>query len=244
VYVPRPDALPAELPQFDFDLPSLRPLPNEFPDRNDIDAVDSENVVRLGLNNRLQTKRDGQIEDWFSLEVFTDWRVKPEAGAEDFSDLWSDLKFSPRRWLTLQSQIRYDMDDNNVRLAFNSVTLRPNNTWNWRVGHFFLQDDFSAAPTAWGAGDDVLTSTFYLRLNENWGMRAAHYFNLREGKLQEQSYSLYRDFRSWTGALSFRAQELSDGSTDYTVAFTFVLKALPTYQVGEDSIENDAFLSY
>jgi hypothetical protein len=146
--------------------------------------------------------------------------------------------------VTLQSQVRYDVDDGNVRLAFNSLTLRPNNTWNWRVGHFHLKDDFSTSATAWGAGDDVLSSTFYFKLNENWGLRAAHYINLREGELQEQSYSLYRDFRSWTGSLSFRAQERVGGETDYTVAFTFTIKALPRYEVGEDSVENDAFLRY
>jgi len=244
IYVPTPDATPNELPQFDFDESSLRLLPNDFPERNAIDALDSENVMRVGLENRLQTKREGRVEDWLAWGVFTDWRVKPEAGMEEFSDIWSDLRFSPRSWLTLQSQIRYDFDDNNVRLSFTSLTLKPNNTWHWRVGHFFLQDDFSSSPTAWGSGDDVLSSTIYVRLSENWGARAAHYVNLQEGKVQEQSYSLYRDFRSWTGALSLRAQERSNGETDYTVAFTFTIKALPRYEVGEDSIENDAFLRY
>jgi LPS-assembly protein len=244
VYVPDPDAQPAELPQFDFDMPSLRLLPNDFPDRNNIDSIDSENVLRLGLDNRLQTKRDGQVQDWLSWEVFTDWRIDPDPGVEDFSDLWSDFKISPRSWLTLQSQVRYDLDDGEVRMAFSSVTFRPNNTWNWRVGHFYLQDDFSGAPTAWGEGDDVLLSTLYFKLNENWGLRASHYLNLRESELQEQSYALYRDFRSWTGSLSFRAQERSNGETDYTVAFLFTIKALPRFDLGDDTIDTNALLDY
>jgi LPS-assembly protein len=244
VYVPDPDAQPGELPQFDFDGPSLRLLPNDFPDRNSIDSIDSENVLRVGLENRLQTKREGQVQDWLNWEVFTDWRIDPEPGLEDFSDLWNDFKLSPRSWLTLQSQVRYDLDDGDVRLAFSSVTLRPNNTWNWRVGHLYLQDDFSAAPTAWGEGDDVVSSTFYFKLNENWGLRASHYINLQAGELQEQSYSLYHDFRSWTGALSFRAQERANGETDYTVAFVFTIKGLPLYDLGEDTIDYNAFLDY
>ena len=55
---------PAQLPMFDYELPSLRQLPVDFPAYNAIDSVDSQNVVRLGLNNRLQTKRNGQIEDF------------------------------------------------------------------------------------------------------------------------------------------------------------------------------------
>jgi len=243
VYVPGPDALPGELPQFDFDRPSLRLLPNEFPERNAIDSIDSQNVVRLGLNNRLQTKRDGQVEDWLAWEVYTDWRVNPDSGMEDFSDVWSDLSFSPRHWISLKSQVRWDVYDGKVPLAFTSLTLRPNDIWNWRVGHFYLTDD-NPSPPGWGSGDDVLSSTFYLKLSENWGGRAAHYFNLRASQLQEQSYTVYRDFRSWTGSLSFRVQEQFNGDTEYAVLFAFSIKALPRYSVGDDSIERDAFLHY
>jgi len=200
--------------------------------------------MRVGLNNRFQTKRDGQVEDLLSWEVFSDWRLRPDPGQGDFSDLWSDVKLSPRRWLTLQSQTRMDTDDGSVQLAFSSVTLKPNTTWSWRVGHFYLRDNFSATPTAWGEGDDVLTSTFYLRLSENWGLRASHYFNLQEDELQEQTYSIYRDFRSWTASLSFRAQERLSGETDYTVAFALNIKALPRFRVGEDTVESDTLMGY
>ena len=42
-------------------------------------------------------------------------------------------------------------------------------------------------------------------MNDNWGLRTAHYFNAQDGRLQEQFYTIYRDLRSWTGALTFRA---------------------------------------
>ena len=57
VYVPRPSVAPQELPQFDTELPSTRLLPIEFPDYNAIDSIDAQNVLRLSLHNKLQTKR-------------------------------------------------------------------------------------------------------------------------------------------------------------------------------------------
>jgi hypothetical protein len=46
---------------------------------------------------------------------------------------------------------------------------------------------------------------------------------------QQQLYTIYRDFRSGTGALTFRVTEGPGQPDDYTVAFTFSLKALPRF---------------
>jgi hypothetical protein len=64
---PSPSTPPSQLPQFDSALPSLLLLPVQLPDYNNIDSIDSENVIRFGLRNTLQTMRDGQLDkllDW------------------------------------------------------------------------------------------------------------------------------------------------------------------------------------
>ena len=240
VYVPRPDTRPNELPQFDYELPSLRLLPIEFPDYNAIDSVDSQNVIRLGLRNRLQTKRDGQIQNFLTWDVYSDWRLRPEGNQSSFSDLFSDFTFRPRSWLMFESMTRYDMDRRQCRMTFNSLTLQPNTVWSWRLGYFFLRDD----PATWGTGNDLITSTVYLRLNENWGVRASHYIDAQTHTLAEQVYSLYRDMRSWTGALSFRDRKLAGGGDDFTVLFTFSIKALPRLGLGEDTVRTESLISY
>jgi hypothetical protein len=77
----------------------------------------------------------------------------------------------------------------------------------------------------------------FYRLNDNWGFRATHDFNAENGRLQQQFYTLYRDLRSWTGALTFRVIDNDTGPTDYTVAFTFSLKANPRYHLGDDTVQ-------
>jgi hypothetical protein len=107
--------------------------------------------------------------------------------------------------------------------------------WSWTFGHYFLRDDFSSSPVALGPGNNVVSSTMFYRLNENYGLRMGHYFNARTGTLQEQTYSLYRDLRSWTAAISFRVRKNVGQAEDYTVAFTFSLKAFPHYGQGADA---------
>jgi hypothetical protein len=75
----------------------------------------------------------------------------------------------------------------------------------------------------------------FYRLNENWGLRAAHRYDLRHGRMQEQGYSIYRDLRSWTAALTFRVLDNVTGPQDFSVAFTFSLKAFPRFGLGQDA---------
>jgi len=236
VYVPAPRRRPPELPQFDSELPSLRLLPIEYPDYNAVDAIDSQNVIRFGLRNKLQTKRDGQIESVVDWDVYTDWRLRPDRGQTTFADVYSDLAFRPRSWLRLASLTRYDMHSGRWRMSFTELTLQPNDTWHWSLGHFYLRDDLSESPTALGVGNNLIRSTLFYRLNENWAVRATQHFEARDGRMEEQFYTLYRDFRSWTGALTFRARDHRDGRDDYTVAFSFSLKARPRYGVGGDAV--------
>ena len=76
----------------------------------------------------------------------------------------------------------------------------------------------------------------FFKLNENWALRTAHYYDVEAGHLQEQDYTVYRDLRSWTAGLTFRVREHSDREDDFTVAFTFSVKARPRFGLGSDSV--------
>ena len=241
VFVPHPSTPPSQLPQFDSELPSLELLPIQFPDYNDIDSIDSENVIRFGLRNTLQTKRDGQLDNLLNWNVMLDWRLKPdrnqtnldEPGSvqQTFGDLYSDLAFKPRSWIALESQTRYNINSGNLNLAFEQLTFTPNTRWSWGLGYWYLRGGFL------GSGDNLITSTIFYRLNDNWGLRATHDFNAATGQLQQQFYTLYRDLRSWTGALTLRVIDNDTGPTDFTLAFTFSIKAKPRYHLGDDTVQ-------
>ena len=241
VYVPTPNKRPWQLPQFDSALPSLELLPVAFPDYNNVDSIDRENLIRFGLRNTLQTMRDGQLDNLLDWNLALDWRLngqatnnldEPFSTQPTFSDLYSDLTFKPRSWITLESQLRYDINDGNLNLAFHQLTFTPNETWSWGLGHWYLRGGFDGFSQA----DDFITSTIFYRFDDNWGLRATHFFNAEDGRLQEQFYSIYRDMRSWTAALTFRVTDNSTGPEDFTVAFSFSLKASPRYRLGEDAV--------
>lgn len=240
VFVPNPTVAPRELPQFDREIPSLHFLPVDFPDYNAIDAIDSQNVLRLGLFNKIQTKRNGVVDNIVNWRMFTDWRVDKRDGQTTFSDLFSELDFKPRRWITLSSETRIGVEDGHYRYGNHQLTLEPNDVWSVSLGHLYVRED----PLLFGenSGRSYIRSSIYYRMNENWGWRMTHHYDERDGTMQEQYYTLYRDLRNWTSALTFRVREVGNGVTDYTIAVTFSLKAFPRYGIGHDRVEHSLLL--
>ena len=243
VYIPNPSAAPNQLPQFDSDLPSLLLLPIDSSDYNNIDSIDSQNVIRFGLRNTLQTKRDGQVDNLLDWDLMLDWRLAPNNSPysnlgtpgpqKTFDDLYSHVAFRPRSWLTLESQLREDINIGRMNLAFHQVTFAPNERWSWGIGDWYLAGGF---PVSGNLPENLITSTYYYRFNDNWGARMTHYFNAQNGQLQEQNYTLYRDLRSWTGAVTFRVIHNIGAPVDYTVAFSFSLKFAPNIHLGDDTV--------
>lgn len=233
VYVPEPDVRPFELPQFDSELRSLRLTPIEYPDYTAIDSIDSQNVLRLGLRNKLQTKRSAEIQDLVKWALYTDWRLRPRPSQGTFADVYSDLDFRPRSWITLNSETRFNMDDGNIRIAQHAATLTPGGTWSWRLGHRYLR----SSPD-YGLGNNLILSSLTLRLNENWATRFTHHFEARDGVLEEQYYTVFRDFRSWTAALTLRLRDSRGGKDDVTIAISFSLKAFPRSKQDRDGLEH------
>lgn len=239
VFVPEPNYRPRELPQFDTEIPALRLLPIDYPDYNAIDSIDSQNVVRLGLRNRLQTKREEGIQNVINWALFTDWRIDPRSDQGTFSDAYSDLDLRPRSWLTLNSATRYDISRGRLQGAYHTATLTPNSIWSVQLGHRYFRGGPEYGPDS---DNNTFFSSFYVKFNENWAARVSHHFEGRDGVLEEQYYTLYRDFRSWTGALTIRFREPRERSSEFAIAFTFQLKAFPRFGLGSDRHEPSLLL--
>ncbi len=228
-FVPSPNKLPPQLPQFDYELPTFRLLPLDYPDYNSIDSIDSQNVIRYGVRNKVQTKRDGQVVNFLNWAIYTDWRVHPRPDQSTFADIYSDLDWEPWSWLTLSSQTRYDIGEGRLKESDHWATLTPEDWWSWSVGHRYLKDDIFL-----GQGNNTLMSSLYLRFNENWGARMTHHFEARDGVMEEQYYTLYRDLRSWTVGLTLRLRDHRERPNDVTIGVTFSLKAFPRFKLGSD----------
>ena len=138
----------------------------------------------------------------------------------------------------------YDINNRRWRLSVHNLTVQPSDRWSWAIGHWLLRDDPTAPPGTGGEDDNILRGALFFKLNENWAFRTAHYYDLQAGRMEEQDYTVYRDLRSWTAGLTFRIRDNSDGSNDYTIAFTYSVKAMPRFGLGSDSVRPSQLLGY
>ena len=77
--------------QFDRLLPTTQLQPIDFPQFNSIDTIDEQTAVRLGVRNRLQTKRDALTFDWMELDTFFQVNVYEPHGNSAFVNETSTL---------------------------------------------------------------------------------------------------------------------------------------------------------
>lgn len=231
VFVPDPSVEPPRLPQFDYELNSFRLLPVDYPDYVAIDSINAQNAIRFGLRNRLQTLRAAGLENLVNWNLMLDWRLDPRPDQRTYGDLYSAFEFRPRSWLLLSSVIRYDLNETDLRLAHSTVSIEPNDRWSWRLAHRYFAGWPGEGPES---GNNLFINSVRFKLNENWSLRAVHYFEARDGNLDEQFYVVQRDFRSWTGALVFRLRNPRFGAEDYTLGLMLSLKAFPRYSLNSD----------
>ena len=59
-------------------------------------------------------------------------------------------------------------------------------------------------------------------------------YNIVTQRLQDQMFTIYRDLRSWTSALTLRVANNQGQSADVTIAVVFSLKASPSVPLGAD----------
>jgi hypothetical protein len=62
--------------------------------------------------------------------------------------------------------------------------------------------------------------------------------------MQEQYYTIYRDMRSWTAALTGGVLNNGTGARDYVISFSFSIKAVPKFGVGTDTAQHYSLLGY
>ncbi|HEX4121041.1 MAG TPA: LPS assembly protein LptD [Verrucomicrobiae bacterium] len=236
-YVPAPNRSPSQVPQFDYQYPTVRLLPIEFPEYNSIDSIGAQNVLRLMLVNKLQTKRADGIEDLVNWSVYTDWNLDRGTNFA-FTDVYSDLDFRPRSWITLNSSTAFDLADTRWREAIERVVVKPTPALTIATSYYYLMNNDPQFQTYTGEnvpGHNLIAIDLYYRINENWAARISEQYEAQDGAMQQQLYTLYRDLRSWTAALTIRVTQGPGQPTDFSAVVTFSLKAFPRYGLNQDN---------
>ncbi len=241
-WVSNPTIRPSDILPIDQYIPSTRLQPIDFPEYRSIDSLDRWTIMRLGIRNRLQTRRDSSTLNWLDIDSYFDVdfdnplaQVVPPASTsvsranpvtpprELFSNVFNRVRFQPVPWLYLSVDSQVPLLDK----GFWSVTtycdwmINPN--LEFRISHQYLQSNPYYQDTS------ELAFYTYLRLNDNWGFSLYEDYQFKTGIVNRQTYAIHRDLSSWVSSLGFDITNNGAGKTQIAVVLTFTLKDLPRF---------------
>lgn len=213
---------PAEILQFDRYIPSTRLRPIDFPQFTSIDSIDQWSILRLGVRNRLQTRRDDNTINWLELETYFDVNFDNPFNRSDYSNVYNNLRFNPVPWASLGVSSQLPLLTNGFTEINSDVRFQPAANVALSVGHRFLNEN------PFFANSSLYTGSAYVRLSDQWGVGAAGRYEAITGVVEEQRYVIYRDLTSWVASLGGVIRN-NHGRKEYGVLLTFTLKALPKF---------------
>ena len=219
-WVSDPGLNPAEILQFDRFEPSTKLRPIDFPEFTSIDSIDRWTIWRLGVRNRLETRRDDINVTWFELETYFDVNFENPYDRTPYSNLFNKIRFTPLPWASLAIDSQVPAFDKGFTEVNTTITVQPMANLQVNVGHRYLNDN------PFFLNSSLFTFGGYYRINDNWGVAVQEQYEATTGLLEQQRYSVYRDLSSWVASLGAVVRD-NNGVKEYGVLLTFTLKAFP-----------------
>jgi len=213
---------PAAILQFDRFEPSTQLRPIDFPQFTTIDSIGSWTIWRLGVRNRLETRRDDTTVTWLELDTFCDVNFINPYDRTLYSNLFNNLRFTPLPWASLTINSQIPAFDRGFTEVNTSLSVQPVANLEVSVGHRYLHDNpFFQNSSLYVVGG-------YYRLGDNWGVGFQEQYEASTGILEQQRYAVYRDLTNWVASVGAVVRNNS-GVKEYGVLLTFTLKAFPKF---------------
>jgi LPS-assembly protein len=213
---------PASILQFDRFEPSTQLRPIDFPQFTSIDSIDSWTILRLGVRNRLQTRRDDLTVSWMDVETYIDVNFNNPFDKTPYSNLFNKINFTPVPWASFGIASQVPAFDKGFTEVDTNVNIQPIANLQISFAHRYLNQN----PFFINSSLYVLSG--YYRINDNWGIGLREQYEGTTGSLQEQRFSIYRDLTSWVASFGAIIRD-NGGVKEYGVLLTFTLKALPKF---------------
>jgi lipopolysaccharide assembly outer membrane protein LptD (OstA) len=211
---------PAAVLQFDRYQPSTQLRPIDFPQFTTIDSIDNWTILRLGVRNRLLTRRDDATISWMDIETYMDVNFDNPFDKTQYSNFFNRLNFTPVPWMSFGIASQVPVFEKGFTEVDTSVSIQPVPNMQLSFAHRYLNGN----PFFDNSSLYILGG--YYRINDNWGVGFSEQYEGVTGVFEQQRYSIYRDLTSWVASIGAIIRD-NGGVKEYGVLLTFTLKAMP-----------------
>jgi LPS-assembly protein len=213
---------PASILQFDRYQPSTQLRPIDFPQFTTIDSIDNWTILRLGVRNRLLTRRDDSTVSWMDIETYMDVNFDNPFDKTQYSNLFNRLNFTPVPWMSFGISSQVPVFEKGFTEVNTNVSVQPIANLQLSFAHRYLNQN------PFFDNSSLYVFSGYYRINDNWGLGISEQYEGTTGVLEQQRYSIYRDLTSWVASVGAIIRD-NGGVKEYGVLLTFTLKALPKF---------------
>jgi lipopolysaccharide assembly outer membrane protein LptD (OstA) len=180
---------------------------------DEVDSLDRTNMLTFGLENKLQTKRDGNSVDLGVLLLSSDYNLQTHDGQDKgFQNLRYRLELNPYSRWGFVSEGEYSVDLVAFKKIDASLWTHLSKNASLNLGYNFKKSESSQ-----------ITAGFSCVLNPFWKVNIYERFEFKTGDLIEQEYILERDMHCWI--MEFIINQRQDHGITFMIAFK--LKAFP-----------------
>jgi len=221
-YVDENGANPTAILGFDRYQPSTQLRAIDFPQFTTIDSIDNWTVWRVGVRNRLETRRDDRTMTWFELDTFFDVNFDNPYDRTDYSNFFNNIRFTPLPWVSLSVNSQVPAFSKGFTEVDTLASVQPLANLQLSVGHRYLNSNpFFQDSSLFLVGG-------YYRIDDNWGVGVQEQYEAETGLLEQQRYAIYRDLSSWVASFGGVIRD-NKGVKEYGILFTVTLKAFPKF---------------
>lgn len=211
-----------------------------------IDTIDDSNVIRFGLENRLQTKRvvNGKMQrvDIVSLNTFLNYEFHPDglSSASHFKTLSQEVTLRPYNWLTYQMRFDIDTEHGNFQV-FNQDLKIDLRRFSFLFGHRLVND-----PTLLSSDGGLDTSNLVLvearyKLNRIWELGGYLRFDADDSDLEEWQIYATRDFDCILLDIGYNVRSSAINSSNKELFFNLRLKDYPGLELRTSGVGRASF---
>ncbi|MGI5922829.1 MAG: LPS-assembly protein LptD [Lentisphaeria bacterium] len=186
---------------------------------DEIDRLEKQNFLRLGLDQRLNTRRDGSVVSIARWQTYADIHFDRGEESDRYpGDLGNRLDFMPRRDLRFWGVLLHDMGEGEIHRGELGTRLGEEERLNFSLRYIYRNDHLSRS--AWSMGSSLVDltgeSSYIKKMFETADIAAADLnvpinaltsvnihaeYDFEKSRLSEHFYSLRRQLHCWVISL-------------------------------------------
>ena len=230
---------------------TFAPEPSEDRDHlyffDEIDRLEKQHFLRIGLDQRWQTRQNGQIRTLVDWQTYADVHFdRGEESDKHWGDFGNRLAFNIRPDVQTWAALLYDMGEGDIQRGEYGLRYGEEEKFNARLKYIYRNDHLSRSTYSMGSSlvdftgessyskkyfetADTLTAELFIPIDARTSAEITVEYDLEDNRLAEHTYQIARQLHCWTMVLG-----VGWDNEEFQAMIMFRLTAFPKVKIDLD----------